>query len=110
VALVDAGRGQVYAGTYRSGARGPSQRGEPQVFSEEELAQHVAGLRGNVLVAGELGPERARALAALPRVRVASPATTLRRPAFLAELGYAQLLTSGQSDAAALQPLYLKRG
>jgi hypothetical protein len=55
-------------------------------------------------------PARAQALAALPKVRVASPAATLRRPAHLAELGYTRFLAEGPTDPAALQPLYLKRG
>lgn len=110
VALVDAGRGQVYAGTYRGGSRGQVRRGEYQIFSDDELLAHVAALSGGGWVVGELSPERVRALTALPKVRVASPAGTLRRPAYLAELGYARSLAGAVPDAAALQPLYLKRG
>lgn len=110
VALVDAGRGQVYVGTYRSGVRGPTLRGEYVVFSDDELLAHVGALKGGVWVVGELLPERASALIALDKVRVASPAGTLRRPAFVAELGYRRFLDGGAPDAAALQPLYLKRG
>jgi tRNA threonylcarbamoyladenosine biosynthesis protein TsaB len=110
VALIDAGRGQVYAGTYRNGPRGPVRRGEFAVLSEDELLDRVAALRGGTWVVGELWPQRARALAALPKVRVPSPAGTLRRPAHLAELGYDRFLRNGAPDAAALQPLYLKRG
>ncbi|HEU5315132.1 MAG TPA: tRNA (adenosine(37)-N6)-threonylcarbamoyltransferase complex dimerization subunit type 1 TsaB [Chloroflexota bacterium] len=110
VALVDAGRGQVYAGTYRAAARGLTRRGEFVVLSEEELIEHVAALSGAAWIVGEMWPERAQVLAALPKVRVATPAGTLRRPAHLAELGYARFLRDGPSDAAALQPLYLKRG
>jgi tRNA threonylcarbamoyladenosine biosynthesis protein TsaB len=110
VALVDAGRGQVYAGTYRGGARGPSRRGDYAVLSEEELVAHVAALKGGAWVVGEMLPERAQALVALDKVRLASPAATLRRPSFVAELGYQRFLAGGLPEAAALQPLYLKRG
>ena len=109
VALVDAGRGQVYAGTYRAGARGPARRGDFAVLSEAELVDHVAALGGGAWVVGEMWPGRAQALSALPKVRVASPSGTLRRPAFLAELGYSRFLRDGAPDAASLQPLYLKR-
>ena len=110
VALVDAGRGQVYAGTYRGGPRGLVRRGEYTVLSDEELLAHVGALKGGVWVVGELGSERALSLAALAKVRVATPAGTLRRPANLAELGYARYLQGGLPEPAALQPLYLKRG
>ena len=110
VALVDAGRGQVYAGTYRGGARGLSRRGEYVVLSEQELVAHITALKGGTWVVGEMLPERAHALAALNKVRIASPAATLRRPSFLAELGYQRFLAGGLPEAAALQPLYLKRG
>ena len=110
VALIDAGRGQVYAGTYRGGARGLVRRGEYQVLSEEELVAHVAALKGGAWVVGEMWPERARALVEIDKVRVATPAGTLRRAAHLAELGYARFLQGNLPEAAALQPLYLKRG
>jgi tRNA threonylcarbamoyladenosine biosynthesis protein TsaB len=110
VALVDAGRGQVYAGTYRGGTRGLVRRGEYQVLSDEELLAHVGALKGGAWVVGELWPERGRALAALEKVRVATPAGTLRRAALLAELGYARFLRGDVPEPAALQPMYLKRG
>jgi len=130
VALVDAGRGQVYAGTYRSAPRSLTRHGDFQVLSDAELLSHVAALGGGVgkrhggdtdaggvprthavvWVVGEMWPERKAALAALPKVRVASPSSTLRRPAHLAELGYMRFLAQGAPDPAALQPLYLKRG
>jgi tRNA threonylcarbamoyladenosine biosynthesis protein TsaB len=110
VALVDAGRGQVYAGTYRGGRRGLVRRGEYQVLSDDELVTHVGALKGGAWIVGELLPDRARSLAALERVRVATPAGTLRRPAHLAELGYARFLQGDLPEPAALQPIYLKRG
>ena len=110
VALIDAGRGQVYAGTYRGGARGLVRRGQYQVLSEAELLTHVATLKGGAWVVGELWPESARALVGIDKVRIATPAGTLRRPAHLAELGYARFLQGDVPEAAALQPLYLKRG
>jgi tRNA threonylcarbamoyladenosine biosynthesis protein TsaB len=110
VALVDAGRGQVYAGTYRGGVRGLVRRGAYAVLSDDELLAHVATLKGGAWVVGELGAARAHALASLQKVRVATPAGTLRRPAHLAELGYARFLQGDLPEAAALQPIYLKRG
>jgi tRNA A37 threonylcarbamoyladenosine modification protein TsaB len=109
LALVDAGRELVYAGTYRSTARGLRREGELATFTDDELAAH-AGSLGSVLVCGELTPVRAERLRAVPGVRLASPAAGLRRPACLAELGYLRWLAEGPADPAALQPLYLKRG
>ena len=85
-------------------------RGDYVVLSDEELLAHVSALKGGVWVVGELGAERARSLALLEKVRVATPAGTLRRPAHLAELGYARYLQGNLPEPAALQPLYLKRG
>lgn len=108
VAIVSAGRGQLYSGTYRSTARGVSRVGDFAVLSPGELAGAVAAL-GTAYVCGEVEPALARALHGIPGVHLASPAATVRRPAFLAELGYWQLRHDGPSDRAALQPLYLRR-
>jgi tRNA threonylcarbamoyladenosine biosynthesis protein TsaB len=110
VALVDAGRGQVYAAAYRHSRGASTRQGEFAVLSEDELPAFVRDAGRNVYVGGELLPVRALVLGALPGVRVASPATTLRRPAHLAEAGFLRWLAGVTDDISSLQPLYLKRG
>jgi tRNA threonylcarbamoyladenosine biosynthesis protein TsaB len=109
LAVVEAGRGQSYAGVYRSTSRGIVLSGNLEVLSTAELVA-LAAAHGKVLVCGEVSRDTMEALADLPGVRLASPADSLRRPAYLAELGAARLAARGADDAAALQPLYLKRG
>jgi hypothetical protein len=40
---------------------------------------------------------------------VSSPAHSVRRPSYLAELGRWRLLSGAPSEAGTLQPLYLRR-
>jgi tRNA threonylcarbamoyladenosine biosynthesis protein TsaB len=110
VTLVDAGRGQIYAAAYRNTRGDLTRRGEIAVLSEDELPAFVRDAGRSVFVGGELTPVRALVLGALPGVRVASPATTLRRPAHLAEAAFLRWLSGSTDQVATLQPLYLKRG
>ena len=87
------------------------------VFPQRRDAREVAaaGLHERYDVALLGGDLDAAAVAALRRrlggeLRVASPAATVRRPAYLAELGLWRLLTEPPADPAALQPIYLSRG
>ena len=43
------------------------------------------------------------------RAILASPAASLRRPAFLAQLAWEQYQAGADGDPAALEPLYLSR-
>jgi tRNA threonylcarbamoyladenosine biosynthesis protein TsaB len=110
-AVVEAGRGQLYVGTYRRSAGRLRRAGDFQVWSAEELAAGLAGARHAWFVAGEIDAavEAALAHALGGRVRIASPAARPRRPAYLAELGLWHLARDGRADAAALQPIYLRR-
>ena len=109
LALVDAGRGHVYAGMYRNTARGLSRAGEFKVLSDDELSGCTDSRGSAVYVVGELTPGRALVLQGLPGVRVASPSAAPRRPANLGVLGYLRWRAGGAQDASALQPMYLKR-
>jgi tRNA threonylcarbamoyladenosine biosynthesis protein TsaB len=123
-AVVDAGRGQVHVATFERDREGVVQQGEYAVLTPDELAERLAGEARPVLVCGELYPGLAAALGTLetperggrlgspagaPLARLASPAATLRRPAFLAEIALSRLARGEVGDAAALQPLYLRR-
>jgi tRNA threonylcarbamoyladenosine biosynthesis protein TsaB len=110
-AVVDAGRGQRYVGWYRQAQGRLRRTAEPQVLNGEELARAAAASRRPVFVCGELAPDDLRRLrdAAGSGLRAATAAGGLRRPACLAELGRWRLARQAPTDAAALQPLYLKR-
>jgi tRNA A37 threonylcarbamoyladenosine modification protein TsaB len=109
--VASAGRGLLYAGQYRRWQGRLRREGDYLVVTPEELGQRLAQARTESLVAGEL--ERAEVEAILgraARARVATPAGALRRAAYLAELGLWSFAERGPDDAAALQPLYLRRG
>lgn len=113
LAVVSAGRGLLYAGTYRSTARGLRRSGEFLTLTAEELAETAAQIGGGPLLCGELDPATIDTLlshsATSQSVRLASPAARLRRTAFLGELGLWELASRGPADPAALQPIYLRR-
>ena len=112
LAVVSAGRGLLYAGVYRSTARGLRRSGEFLTLTAEELAETASQLGPSPLVCGELEPAVIDSLhgATPATVRLVSPAARLRRTAFLGELGLWELVTRGPADPASLQPIYLRRG
>jgi tRNA threonylcarbamoyladenosine biosynthesis protein TsaB len=111
-AVVQAGRGQLYVGMYRRWQGRPRRAGNFMVRDVSELAEDLAAVGQAPFVCGELDPAAVAVLEGRVggRLRLASPAAALRRTAFLAELGRWQIAAHGRADAAALQPIYLRRG
>jgi tRNA A37 threonylcarbamoyladenosine modification protein TsaB len=111
VALLQAGRGRVSAAPYRWRAQAYrwEAAGEVRVVDWASLADELAadaGERGPVFVVGEIdaaGAERLRALKG--RVLLATPAQSLRRAGYLAEIGWERLRTA-PDDANRLAPAY----
>lgn len=130
VAVLQAGRGRFAAGFYRRGVV-VSPSGRPliterqnwthegnEILTAEALAERCCGLAadgaaGEVLICGEISQKdritlehRLESLAA-GKVRLASPAYSLRRPSFLAELAWMRWQAGDCDDPATLIPLYL---
>ena len=108
-AILEAGRGQVYAATYDAtvdAARWAPQDGY-QVVTAAELA---ARLRGDVFFCGEMAPATRMALSEAlgGRFRATSPLDE-RRASWLTELALARVAHQRYDDAMALEPLYLRR-
>src|SRR5690242_465532 len=109
-AILEAGRGQVYAAIYDV-AQSDAARWEPaagyQVLTAAELA---AQIHGEAFFCGEMSPETratlARALGS--RYRAAS-LLDARRATWLAELALARSVAQRYDDPVALEPLYLRR-
>lgn len=107
--LLDAGRGQIYAAAYAPGA--PALGWSPldgyHIVTPEELA---ARIDGHVLCSGEWRDETRAALEGLvgSHVRFTSRLGG-RRASWLAELALARAEVGAYDDAAALEPLYLRR-
>jgi tRNA threonylcarbamoyladenosine biosynthesis protein TsaB len=104
-AVLRAGRGRLAVSWYRAAA-GAWQPSRPlQVLTAPELSELI---QEPTLVCGELGEEEQRLLARKRKnVTLASPAQSLRRPAWLAELGWKRWLAGRTDDPYSLAPIYL---
>lgn len=105
-AVLRAGRGRICVGHYIR-RRGRWRRWRDyHITTLEELCSEVEepslfcgeiDMRDAELIRNETGSE----------VTVATPAASLRRPAYLAELGWERLVRGDSDDASSLSPIYL---
>ncbi|MGH2369450.1 MAG: tRNA threonylcarbamoyladenosine biosynthesis protein TsaB, partial [Chloroflexota bacterium] len=110
-AVVGAGRGRCYAGFYERRRGRLWLPRDYAVLTIDELAGNLADLERPAYVCGELDTDLVMTLRERlgERARIASPASTIRRPAYLAELALDRLVHDGAADPTTLQPLYLRR-
>jgi tRNA threonylcarbamoyladenosine biosynthesis protein TsaB len=107
-AVLQAGRGRLAVGWYHSVSGAWEANGPVEI---NDITQLVHRIQQPTLVAGELKEEERRALARkYKNVHLASPAQSLRRPAFLAELAWKRWQSGQADDPASLSPLYLHFG
>lgn len=108
VAVLQAGRGRLAVGHYNIVADGWSQVGSLQIKDIQALAHSI---HSPTLVCGEL-TEDERAILARKRknVLLATPAQSLRRPSFLAELAWKRWRAGQVDDPVSLAPIYLHIG
>lgn len=104
-AVLQAGRGRIAVGWYRAGTRSWLPDGDIEVLTPEILN---ARIQRPTYVCGELTAEAQRILARKRKnVRLASPAQSVRRPAYLAEIGWRRWQANQLDDPATLAPIYL---
>lgn len=104
-AVLQAGRGKLAVGFYQPADGKWKPTGEPEVFTPEDLEQAI---KKPTLVAGELDTEERHTLARRwKKVILASPATSIRRPACLAELAMQRWQNMDVDDSVSLAPIYL---
>lgn len=104
LAVISAGRGRFGTVWYKWGAQGWKSASKPASWDWDEL---VAQLDQPVVVCGELdGAQRAK-LRKMSQVVLASPAMSVRRPGFLAELASKRLKSGKLLEPAKLVPTYL---
>lgn len=105
IAALRAGRGRLAVGHYRVASGVWEAAGEVELLTAQALS---AGISQPTLVCGEFTAEE-RQLLARKRVNVilASPAQSVRRPSYLAELAWKRWQSGGVDDPAALSPFYL---
>jgi tRNA threonylcarbamoyladenosine biosynthesis protein TsaB len=103
--VLQAGRGRLAVGWYDVHAGVWKSRGEPQVTTAEEL---VLQFNRPTLVAGEMSAAERQVLARRRKNAIlVSPACSLRRPSFLAEIAWERWRVGQVDEVVALSPIYL---
>lgn len=104
-AVLRAGRGRLAVGWYQPGTKGWKGTGKLEVLTGDALAEKIDS---PTLVCGELDQEERRILnRKRGTVTLATPARSLRRPSFLAELAWKRWMAGHRDDPATLSPIYL---
>lgn len=105
VAVLHAGRGRLAAGLYQVGRRGWESQGEAYITTADSLFE---GIQNPTIVCGELNASERQILNRNRKlVNLASPALSLRRPSFLAEIGFKRWRAGRVDDVVQLAPIYL---
>jgi len=106
-ALLEAGRGRFCMADYRWTAGELQQEGSYRIAAHHQAGD---GVEEPTLFCGEFNAQVEQALRSRlgARAVVAPPAARLRRPGYLAELGWQRLAQGKQDDPAALSPIYLR--
>lgn len=108
VAAIQAGRNRLAIGWYHNREYKWQSVGEYQILEIRSLAQLI---KSPTIVCGEFSEEERRLLVRKRiNIRLASPAHSLRRPSFLAELAWQRLMDGHFDDPATLSPIYLHFG
>jgi tRNA threonylcarbamoyladenosine biosynthesis protein TsaB len=103
--LLQAGRGRLALGWYNRQGNQWLPSGEPEITTAEDLLQNI---HNPTLVCGEMSSEERQMLARKRKnVLLASPARSLRRPAFLAEIAWKKWQAGQVDDPVTLAPIYL---
>ncbi len=107
VAVIQAGRGRVCWAIYAHGPAGWARQEEPRLSTVLEMANSI--LRQTVVAGELLASDQEALLQAAGRGRVAllSPALSMRRAGYLAELAWKRYAAGQADDLASLSPLYL---
>ncbi len=103
--VIQAGRGRLALGWYKSSKHGWQPKGSPRVVTVDGLLEEVTS---PVIVCGELTAADRQKLMEKPEIRLVSPAQSMRRPAILAELAWSRWLAGDVDEQATLAPIYLQ--
>lgn len=107
-AVLRAGRGRLATGWYRRSGQVWKSTGAIEILTAAELGERI---QSPTQVCGELVEEERRLLARKRKtVLLASPAQSLRRPAYLAELAWHRWQSGQIDNPVSLSPFYLHTG
>ena len=104
-AVIQAGRGRLAVGWYKSSKNSWQARGPARVVTLEALIEEI---ESPSIVCGELTSEDLQRFESkTANMHLASPAQSVRRPAVLAELAWKRWQQGKVDDEASLAPIYL---
>lgn len=104
-AVLLAGRGRLAASWYRASDQIWNPDGKIEVLTAMELIERI---QSPTQVCGELTEEERKLLSGRHRlILLASPAASLRRPSYLAELAWRRWQSGQVDNPASLSPIYL---
>lgn len=107
-AILEAGRKRIAIGWYTAQEKKWQPTGSIENLTVDEF---VESIQEPTLVCGELNADaRQRLSRKYKNVQLASPAISIRRAAFLAELAWDRWKAGEQDDLALLSPIYLHHG
>jgi len=104
LAVIQAGRRRVAAVWYKWTGASWEAAGQPASLTWPEI---IAGLSEPSMICGEIDREAREMLRSDKRALLVSPALSVRRPAFLAELAWERLRSGERSQATMVKPIYL---
>lgn len=110
VATLPAGRGRLVWQHFGSAGDAARSLAEPRNGTGNDLvAELSAAPEARFTIAGELNPEDAELLAAVPNAILAPAALRFRQPGALAELAWRKWQAQDLADPMLLEPVYLSR-
>ncbi|MGD8603005.1 MAG: tRNA (adenosine(37)-N6)-threonylcarbamoyltransferase complex dimerization subunit type 1 TsaB [Anaerolineales bacterium] len=104
LAVIEVGRKRLAGVWYKWGRGGWKAQSEPENLSWLEI---VKGLESKTYLCGEINAERRAELRQHEAVELADPATCVRRPAFLAQVGAENLKKKKRPRPEEISPFYL---
>lgn len=104
LAAIQAGRGRLGVGWYKSTKNGWQAKGPARVATVDTLIEEI---QSPSIVCGEFSAEERQRLEHVEHIKLVSPSESLRRPSILAELAWARWQNGETDDEATLAPIYL---
>jgi len=104
LAAIQAGRGRLATGWFKSTKNGWQAKGPARVATVDML---IAEIQSPSIVYGEFSVEERQRLGQVETFKLVSPAQSVRRPSVLAELAWARWQNGDVDDEATLAPIYL---
>jgi tRNA threonylcarbamoyladenosine biosynthesis protein TsaB len=110
VAALPAGRGRLVWQHFGSSGDAVTPLGDPRNGTGDDLVDELsADPDTHFIIAGELTPEHAELLAAVPTATLPPAALRYRQPGAVAELAWRKWLAQDLADPMLLEPVYLSR-